>query len=56
MKLTNADKPASDTTIKKSSDINAFIPFITIGNKTFKYLIALDNMQKENMIIPDSQI
>ena len=40
----NADKPASDAIIKKSSDMNVFIQFIGIGNEKFKYLIALDDM------------
>lgn len=40
----NADKPAADKIIKKSSNMNVFIQFIGIGNEQFKYLIALDDM------------
>lgn len=40
----NADKPAADQIIKKSSNMNVFIQFIGIGNEKFKYLIALDDL------------
>ena len=40
----NADRPATDTIIKKSSNMNVFIQFIGIGNEKFEYLISLDDM------------
>lgn len=40
----NANKPASDSIIKRSSGKNVFIQFIGIGNESFRYLKKLDDM------------
>ena len=40
----NADKMASDTIIRTSSEMNVFIQFIGIGNEKFNYLKKLDDM------------
>lgn len=40
----NADRPATDQIIKKSSGMNVFIQFIGIGSERFDYLMKLDDM------------
>ena len=41
----NADQYATDSIIRSCSEMNVFIQFIGIGNSTFRYLEALDDMQ-----------